>query len=128
MRATCVSEDGVVFAAIRRPRRRQPDQLGSKKQQAVQGNSAPSILRHVNVGFGRHVGEQIDEQAARNVVPVKRPRVLDRYCVREDRTVAEQLQSVAEPGNDEQHRPAQTGADDQHAQQAKVRANGRPGM
>ena len=61
-------------------------------------------------------------------MPVKPPRLLDGDGVGEDRTVAEQLQSIAEPGNDEQDRPAQTGVDGEPAQQEKVGVNGRVGM
>src|SRR6266542_2881574 len=74
-RTACLSEDDTAFGAVSRPCRREPEQLGPEKKKAVDDNSALGILRQMDVGFGGHIGEEIDEQAVRNVVPEKRPRI-----------------------------------------------------
>ncbi len=120
-RETCVAKNDAAFGTVGRKGGAEPEKLGHKEQEPIDGDTAACIPGQRDEGLGGQAGEKIDEQATRNVVPVKRPGILHRHRIGEDRAVGIDLQVVSQPDHDKQHRPGHAGEYDQGTQQPRIR-------
>ena len=83
-----------------------------EKQQAVNDDAAFGALGQRDKSFGRNVGKDVSEQAARDVVPMECPGILRGDRIGEDRPVAEHLQFETRLRRRQRYRGADAGGDD----------------
>ena len=107
-----VAEDDAALGAIGRECRDERQDLRHEEQKSIDDDAAACVPGQLDVGLGRQQAEEIDRQAARDVVLMERPDILDSDRIGKHRTIAVHLQLVSEPDDDEEDRPADPGGDD----------------
>ena len=95
----------MTLGAVGSQRQSQSQQLCPEEQRTVDQDAAASVTCELDVDLGRNMGEKMNEQPTRNVVPMDKPSVFNRDGIGEYRPIPKQVQVVAQPDSDEQQRP-----------------------